>query len=303
MGDLKLFRLKGTNVEEVPGEGYAIEKSLQTLIEGQMETFLGVRFLASEYSTGQVHRGRIDSLGIDENHNPVIIEYKRSTNENVINQGLFYLNWLLDHRGDFEVLLTKKLGAKAADEIDWSNPRLICIAGDFTRYDREAISQINRNIQLIRYRKYADDLLVFEMDEAYTAESPSEPRKRTSASSTSQATASDHYERSDQGTKDLFEAVKSYCMGLGDDVQLNAQKQYFAFKRIKNFACVEPHPNKKTVVVFVKVNPTTVKLEDGFTRDVSEIGHYGTGDLEITLRSQADLRKAQDLIRQSYEAS
>jgi hypothetical protein len=63
-----------------------------------MDTLFGVQFLASEYSTGKVHSGRIDSLVLDENGSPVIFEYKRSTNENVINQGLFYLDWLLDHR-------------------------------------------------------------------------------------------------------------------------------------------------------------------------------------------------------------
>ena len=83
-----------------------------------------MRFLASEYSTGKTHGGRIDTLGIDENNSPVIIEYKRSTNENVINQGLFYLDWLLDHRAEFTLLAMKKLGAEVAEQIDWSSPRL-----------------------------------------------------------------------------------------------------------------------------------------------------------------------------------
>lgn len=55
-----------------------------------MITFFGVKFLASEFTT--TNGGRIDSLGIDEDNCPVIFEYKRSTNENVINQGLFYLD-------------------------------------------------------------------------------------------------------------------------------------------------------------------------------------------------------------------
>jgi hypothetical protein len=63
-----------------------------------METLFGVHFLKSEHSTGTKHRGRIDSLGIDETGSPVIFEYKRSRDENVINQGLFYLDWLLDHQ-------------------------------------------------------------------------------------------------------------------------------------------------------------------------------------------------------------
>jgi RecB family endonuclease NucS len=58
---------------------------------------------ASEYIT--TNKGRIDSLGLDENNCPVIIEYKRHANQNVINQGLFYLNWLLDHKGDLEVVV------------------------------------------------------------------------------------------------------------------------------------------------------------------------------------------------------
>jgi RecB family endonuclease NucS len=68
--------------------------SLQTLIERHLESLLGVRFPASEHSTGKTHRGRIDTLGIDENNRPVIPEYKRALNQNVINQGLYYLNWL-----------------------------------------------------------------------------------------------------------------------------------------------------------------------------------------------------------------
>jgi len=53
----------------------------------------------------------------------------------------------------------------------------------------------------------------------------------------------------------------------------------------------------------VKVDPSEVTLEAGFTRDVSEVGHYGTGDLEITLSKPEDLERAKPLIQQSYEAS
>ena len=82
------------------------------LIERNMEALFGVRFVASEHSTGKKHGGRIDSLGLDENGSPVIFEYKRSVNENVINQGLFYLDWLLDHRAEFELLVMKNLGSR-----------------------------------------------------------------------------------------------------------------------------------------------------------------------------------------------
>ena len=128
-----------------------------------MEFFLGVKFLATEYSTGKVHNGRIDSLGIDENNCPVIIEYKRAINENVINQGLYYLDWLLDHKAEFKLLVMEKMGVEACENIEWLSPRLICIANDFTKYDIHAAKQINRNIDLIKYKNYEEELLLLEM--------------------------------------------------------------------------------------------------------------------------------------------
>lgn len=85
MADLKLFRIVSGAATELVSSAVALERSLQQLIERNMEEMFATRFLASEFSTGPRHGGRIDSLGIDENNSPVIFEYKRSTNENVIN--------------------------------------------------------------------------------------------------------------------------------------------------------------------------------------------------------------------------
>ncbi|WCT72666.1 hypothetical protein PQ455_13620 [Sphingomonas naphthae] len=82
----KLFRTTPSGAAELPGGDTALEKSLQTLFEANLEALLGVRFLASEFVTNE--GGRMGTLGIDENNAPVVIEHKRSSNENVIDQGL-----------------------------------------------------------------------------------------------------------------------------------------------------------------------------------------------------------------------
>jgi RecB family endonuclease NucS len=78
---------------------FSKECDLQKLFEANLEILLGVRFIGSEFTTGDRQRGRIDTLGIDQDSYPTIIEYKKSSKENVINQGLFYLDWLVDHKG------------------------------------------------------------------------------------------------------------------------------------------------------------------------------------------------------------
>lgn len=306
MSDIKIFRLIGETVTELEGRSAEIEKSLQTLIERQLETFLGVRFLASEYSTGKTHGGRIDTLGIDENGCPVIIEYKRAVNENVINQGLFYLDWLMDHKAEFKLLVLERFDKKTADAIEWTGPRLLCIAGDFTKYDSHAVQQMNRNIELIRYRLYGKDLLLFDLVNAITAQlTPEGEDKKTGKGAVKYKTVSEFYEQADTELKDRYESLKAFMMALGDDVQLAPMKNYFAFKRIKNFACVEIHPQTRKLLVYVKVNPETVDLEKekGFLRDVRNIGHFGTGDLEITIKTPADFEGAKPLIIASYGAS
>lgn len=94
MSDVKLFRIDHNQVTELAGDALQVEKSLQFLFESNLEPLLGIRFLATEHSTGPVHGGRIDTLGLDEDDCPVILEFKRAVNENVINQGLYYLDWL-----------------------------------------------------------------------------------------------------------------------------------------------------------------------------------------------------------------
>ena len=185
MSDIKLYRMAGSDVAELAGGAMALEKSLQTVFERNLETLLGVRFLASEFPTNE--GGRMDTLGIDENNSPVVIEYKRSSNENVINQGLYYLDWLMGHRKDFEWLVLERLGAEAARLVDWTGPRLICIATDFGKYDEHAVKQMNRNIALIRYRRFDSDLLLLDQLTSASAATTS-PVSGTATGSTSKTT-------------------------------------------------------------------------------------------------------------------
>ena len=305
MSDIKLFRTNGNTVIELSGKSVALEKSLQTLIEKQLDVFLGIRFLATEYETGKAYAGRIDTLGIDENGCPCIIEYKRATNENVINQGLFYLDWLLNHKAEFELLVLRKFGQSEAPSIEWGNPRLLCIAGDFNKYDEYAVKQINRNIELLRYVRFGEELLLLQLVNAVAATVPAEePSSGLSRSPNPRTrTVTDNLAAANSKLSDLYEAIKATLVSLGDDVQVKVLQLYIAFRRIKNFACVVVHLGQELLVVYVKVDPDTITLESDFTRDMRGKGHWGTGDLEITIRSMDDLEKAKPLLLKSYEAS
>lgn len=101
--------------------------------------------------------------------------------------------------------------------------------------------------------------------------------------------------------RDLFQATNDYLVGLGDDVQVKELKNYVAFKRIRNFCCLEVYPQARVVTAYLKVDPRSVSIENGFTRDVREIGHFGTGDLEVSMKTLDDFVKAQPLFQRAYD--
>ena len=127
---MALFKINNSTVKKLVARDLDLERNLQGIFESNLEEILNIVFLAHEYSTS--FGGRIDTLGIDKNGSPCIIEYKKNQNDNVINQGLSYLRWLLDHKADFDILCQDK---KAGIEIDWDSPRVICIAESYNKFD------------------------------------------------------------------------------------------------------------------------------------------------------------------------
>lgn len=270
-----------------------------------MEVFLGVKFLAIEYSTGKVHNGRIDSLGIDENNCAVVIEYKRSINENVINKGLYYLDWLLDHRTEFKLLVMEKLGIEACENIEWSSPRVICIANGFTKYDIHDVKQINRNIDLIKYKNYKEELLLLEMVHTnIVSDNTSKVIDKIvddKQSKSKYKTVEDYLDDANEELKGRFYALRDFIISLGDDIKEKKLKNYFGFKRIKNFACVEIYLKTNSVMVYTKANIGEVEFKEGFTRDVINIGHFGTGNLELRFTYIKQFEEVQKYVINSYE--
>jgi predicted transport protein len=214
----------------------------------------------------------------------------------------------MDHQADFELLVLKKFGEEEAEKIDWSGPRLLCIAEKFDRYDVHAVQQINRNIELIRYLVFGDELLLLSLVNVVvaTAEEEGEEEgagKPSGGRAKQYTTQAEYLEKASPELRELYDAVREHMMDLGDDVQEKVLKWYIAFKRLKNFACIQVHTQKNCLVMWLDVDPDEVALEEGFSRDVRGLGHHGTGDLEVTIEDLEDLEKAKPLIEKSFEAS
>ncbi len=245
-------------------------------------------------------------MDLDENGTPVIVEYKRSRDQNVTNQALSYLSWLHDHHHEFESLVKEELGSEAAEVIDWSNPRLVCIAGDFTHHDTVAIEMIGRRIDLVSYRVF-DDVLTLHLVASVSGTAAPARRRAVSASRSSNAplpkSVQQYFDESPQDLQDLYADLDEVLLSHGD-VQKEPQLHYIVYRRIKNVATARVQPRNRMLVVNLKLDPDAVELEEGFSRDVRGLGCLGIKDgVEVRIRSREDLARAAGLIQRSVEES
>ncbi len=280
---------------------FSTEKELQTLIENNLEEIFGCKLVATEFSTGSVHSGRIDSLALSEDGNPVIIEYKKVENSNLVTQGLFYLDWLKDHKGDFQIAVQKKLGTI---EINWSNIRVICIAPSFDRYSLHAVNHMGVGLELWQYHRYANGVL--EIEEIFRSSEQAKKPKTSNAKSgeASNQSPSDmpaytfdqHIAKTYGAISQLAQQVDEFIQSLNPSVIRVPQKLYIAYKFAKNIACMEVLSKKIKIWLPLEYRAGMPK----FAKDVSNIGHYGTGSLEISFSDPSDLEPVCEMIRESY---
>lgn len=307
MTDLKLFRLDADGQDvELRGSTVALEVELQRRIEAGMEAMLGIRFLASEYPTGPWHRGRIDSLGLDENGTPALTEYKKGADSGVLSQAVSYLSWLDSARHEFEALVKEKLGSEAAESIDWRNPRMVCIAASFSHHDRVAVHRLHERVDLVRCVFDGGLLSLLLIESASGSPSPA-PARRQSRQREVAAGAGVGSVQARPGAapaclQDLYAELDEALTSWGE-VEVAQLRHYIAYRRMVNVASVIFRPKHEAILVYLKVDPDTVELEEGFSRDMRGIGHLGTGDLEVRISSAADLEKAGPLIRRVFEAA
>lgn len=302
---MPLFAITNNKLTSVDQLNFSSEKELQHLIERNLTEVFGCRLVASEYSTGAVHAGRIDTLALSEDNNPVIIEYKKVESSELITQGLFYLAWLQDHHGDFELAAQRSLGQNV--EVDWSDIRVICLAPNYRKYDLHAAQVTGANLELWTYRLFRNSSLYLEEVLQKTASSSSSGTSSTLTSGqkaaltrqTGQYTFDEHLVGKSNEIVDLAHSIQEFVLGLDPSIEEAPKKLYVAYKIAKNIVCMEIQ--RQRIVLFLKLNPTGLEIKKGFVRDVSNIGHSGTGDIEVTIKSEEQFEEAKPLIRLAYQ--
>ncbi len=101
---------------------------------------------------------------------------------------------------------------------------------------------------------------------------------------------------------EIYTEIKKFCLVLDPDAVIaKPMKLVIGFYINKRVFC-SILLRKSLIRIWLKLKYKQLSSPPEFARDVSKIGHWGTGDLELGVTDVGQLPRVKDLIRQSYEA-
>lgn len=300
-----MFIYKNTkeNLSRLKEKQFKLEKDIQILFESNLGLLTGLKFIKSEFT---IKSNRIDTLAFDEESNSfVIIEYKRNQNYSVIDQGVSYLNLMLEYKADFivEYNETQSENLKRND-VDWSQTRIIFVSPSFTEFQKQSSNFKDLSIELWEIKQFENDLIIVNpVKKSKSAPSIKQVQQSDDSEISKIAkeikvyTEEEHLEGKNDDIIELYESYKEAILKLSTDIEIEPKKMYIAFKKGKNV--VDIRIQQKNLIFWINMKKGTLDDPKNLVIDCSNKGHYGNGDYELSISDTNNLEYIMSLIKQA----
>lgn len=298
---MTIYEIKNNKLNEIHEAPFKLEREIQELFEANLAEVMGLKFVRSEFS---IKNKRIDTLAYDDQAKAfIIIEYKRDKNVSVVDQGFTYLGLMLENKADFVLEHQGQLNStlKTAD-VDWSQTRVAFVSPSFTDNQVQATNFKDIAIELWEVKRYTNgtvSITPIKKSKSATSIKPLTQQNnelKAIADEIKVYTEDDHRSNTSEEIYELYEQFRDAILNFASDIDIKPQKHYVAFKKEGNVACLEMQKKKMKIYIGAKVG--TLDDPKGIAKDVSNIGHYGTGDYEVQVDSDKDLEYIMSLIKQ-----
>ena len=281
-----------------------LERDLQKIVEQNLETIFGLKFITSEFSLG---RFRIDTLAFDEeNKSFVIIEYKRDKSFSVIDQGFSYLSSLLNNKADFILEYNDKMKSNLKrGDVDWSQSRVLFLAHSFTPYQRHSINFRDLPIELWKIQRYEDNIIVFNRLKPIVArESINTISKNKMIKKVSREvkvySIDDHFKKGWENSRDIFNNIREKILELDPRIKEKVNKYYIGYSIGTYRLCEISTYKSKIEVGLHRVDKKDLKDPENKLKKIPW-EKWGWGkQCSYSIKNSGDIDYALFLIKQVY---
>lgn len=289
-------------VKEVKEKPFKLEREIQSLLESNLQTIMGLELVKSEFN---IKNKRIDTLAYDSQSNAfIIIEYKRSKNISVIDQGFTYLGLMLENKADFIVEYNESLKKQLKrDEVDWSQTRVVFVSPSFTENQRMATNFKDIAIELWEVKQFENNLVsITPIKKSSSAESIKPITQTNKELKAVQEeirvyTEEDHMIKPTDEIKELYDVVRGKMIELANEVEIVPRKMYIAFRsNKKNFVYIKLQKNN--LIMWLNAKWGDINDPKKVAYDVSHKGQHGHGDYRIDMKNDSQLEYVLSLVKE-----
>lgn len=296
-----IYNKSNNNLKQVKEVPFKLERDIQNIFENNLQDIMGLRFVKSEFT---IKNRRIDTLAFDTQTNAfIIIEYKRDKNYSVVDQGLTYLNLMLQNKAEFILTYNETLkDVIHSKNVDWSQSRVAFVSPSFTANQISASDFKDFGIELWEIKQFENNTISINTIKKSSGAPSIKPLLENSENlkevkeNIKVYTEEDHLANISEDIIELYEKFKNSILNLSDGIEVLPQKYYIAFKKGSNISDVEIQ--KKSLKVFINAKIGTLDDPKGLAKDVSNIGHRGNGDYQIQIKNDSNLEYIMSLIKQ-----
>lgn len=301
---MKSFTSKKGQLSQLKQQKFKLEKDIQRLFEENLTLLSGYIFIRSEFS---IKNSRIDTLAFDpETQAFVIIEYKRQQNSSVVDQGISYLNLMLEYKADFIVEYNEKQKFPLKrNDVDWSQSKVIFVSPAFNDFQIQATNFKDLPIELWEVNRFDNDIITLniinKLKSAPNIKAVSN-EKREELSILKEIKVyqeSDHLADKTDFIQELYESFRQAILNLDQNIEINVRKLYIAFKKDRNIADIRIQ--QKNLKIWINLPYGELDDPKNLAKNVSNTGHWGNGDYEIAVESTQYLEYVMSLIKQAIK--
>lgn len=301
---MKIFTSKKGQLSQLKQQKFKLEKDIQRLFEENLTLLSGYIFIRSEFS---IKNSRIDTLAFDpETQAFVIIEYKRQQNSSVVDQGVSYLNLMLEYKADFIVEYNEKQKFPLKrNDVDWSQSKVIFVSPAFNDFQIQATNFKDLPIELWEVNRFDNDIITLNIINKSKSASNIKAvsiEKNEEFSTLKEIKVyqeSDHLSDKSDFIQELYEDFKQGILNLDPNIEINTRKLYIAFKKDRNIADIRIQ--QKNLKIWINLPYGELDDPKNLAKNVSNTGHWGNGDYEITIESTQYLEYIMSLIKQAIK--
>ncbi|KQT35821.1 hypothetical protein ASG22_02025 [Chryseobacterium sp. Leaf405] len=301
---MQLFKNNKQALSILKEKSFKLEKDIQKLFEQNLELITNLKLIKSEFI---IKNNRIDTLAFDEESKAfVIIEYKRNQNYSVVDQGVSYLNLMLEYKADFIVEYNEtQKGNLKRNDVDWSQSKIIFVSPSFTDFQKQSSNFKDLAIELWEIKQFENDVVVINpIKKSKSAPSIKQIQKNDNSEISKVVkeikvyTEDDHLNNKTDDVIELYENYKNSILNLSSDIEIKPQKWYIAFKKQTNIVDIEVQ--SKALKLWINLKKGRLNDPKKIMRDVSILkGHNGNGDYEIIVTNTDNLEYIMSLIKQA----